>query len=664
MTTKDSATTRWAVIVGIDYYPSDHCLLGSVFDARTMKHYLEERAAPVDTVILTATTPSASSSGRPVEKAESWPTQANVLSALERILDIARPGDLVYFHYSGHGTQRPSDGPDSSGELALVLFEDNEIGSSYLKGRHLAGTLRKMVDKGLVVTLVLDCCFSGSVVRHGDRQSFDVRFLSYDPDVDAASPQVHEISLLNPSSILRDSRVETDWLINPDGYTILTACGPYELAFEMEFEGQQRRGVLTWNLFSTLCALGNDCASFTQQSLHKHLCSKFHASWPQQTPMRYGNTNLSFFGSLVTQPPEAVFFSIFTNDGRLCLQAGQAQGIHKGDEFAASPFDVSEWTSKGAKEKPKILRVETVRSFECDLVEVSSGSSASPITTGWKAKPVTCVSPRRVRVRLAANIDNKTQWKQAAQSLLFLHLLAEDEGEPCIFNITVSEHEEYEIVDVLHKKLIGLPTVPVNSVGAIDTVLNVVQHLATFKYFEGLENRLPNITFRRLFSLTPFAAIGASGAFDIKHSGIWGFNIENTHDKPLYVALFNFSPLWEIINILSRSGGDDYLVIPPKDKINGKKEIKLQMKIPEFLRNQGQDECEDIVKVFVTSKPILFPSMVLPKAVFDTDRLRERGSTDNLSLLLSELPGGLRGQNSIVEEEWTTQNFIIRTTLD
>lgn len=101
-------------------------------------------------------------------------------------------------------------GPISSGELALVLFEDNEVGISYLRGRYLAEALQRMVNKGLMVTFVLDRCFSGSVVRHNDWQSFDVRSLSYNPDVDAVNPQESETNLLDLGSTLRDPQFERD----------------------------------------------------------------------------------------------------------------------------------------------------------------------------------------------------------------------------------------------------------------------------------------------------------------------------------------------------------------------------------------------------------------------------------------------------------------------
>lgn len=147
--------------------------------------------------------------------------------------------------------------------MALILFDDDENGSSYLQGSHLAGALRKMVKKGLLVTLVLDCCFSESVIRSGDRHDFDIRCTKYNPDIDAAISQRYTASLLDWTSTLRDSRMKTDWLVNPDGYITLSVCGPYKRAYEVEIEGEGRRGALTYLLHSTLSALGKSGIAVT-----------------------------------------------------------------------------------------------------------------------------------------------------------------------------------------------------------------------------------------------------------------------------------------------------------------------------------------------------------------------------------------------------------------
>ncbi|KAF8538860.1 hypothetical protein BDD12DRAFT_840666 [Trichophaea hybrida] len=80
----------------------------------------------------------------------------------------ARPGDVVYIHYSGHGAQARTVYPELKGpnsvDEALVPC-DIHCGGRYLRDFELAELLDIMVQKGLVVTIVLDSCHSGSASR-------------------------------------------------------------------------------------------------------------------------------------------------------------------------------------------------------------------------------------------------------------------------------------------------------------------------------------------------------------------------------------------------------------------------------------------------------------------------------------------------------------------
>jgi hypothetical protein len=44
-----------------------------------------------------------------------------------------------------------------------------------------------MVERGLFVTLILDYCFSGGILRGGDFSDFAVRYLENDTDFDLES---------------------------------------------------------------------------------------------------------------------------------------------------------------------------------------------------------------------------------------------------------------------------------------------------------------------------------------------------------------------------------------------------------------------------------------------------------------------------------------------
>jgi hypothetical protein len=82
------------------------------------------------------------------------------------------------------------------------------------------------VNEGLVVKLVLDCCFSASVCQRDDSA---VRFLPYDAKIDSKSPEDPEKSHDNGAFDLvsHDVFVRLSWLINPNGYAILATIGTH-----------------------------------------------------------------------------------------------------------------------------------------------------------------------------------------------------------------------------------------------------------------------------------------------------------------------------------------------------------------------------------------------------------------------------------------------------
>lgn len=371
-----TAITHWAVLIGINYYVKDKCLAGAVRDAETIKQYLEAEPMPADITILTATSPTDFGSTRPLEPPESWPTLANVIRSLNRIRNEAKPGNFVYIHYSGHGTRR------DDGHLAFVLFENNHLGSSHLRGEDLRKCLDMMVKNGLLVTLVLDCCYSGSVARAADPR-VHVRAVPYSALVDAASPQEFDDmgSSSSSESTSRSARMLLDrWLVDPKGYSILSACGPHEIAEEIEIQGGGRRGALTFFLLLALEASKKIGGELTQRSLYQQLRVRFHASRPEQTPMNYGNQNFTFFGKLSATLGTNLVPVYKTNDGGLRIYVGQVHDVCKGDEYALYPFN---HRANATNQASIIARVDTVRGFTSDLViNTRSTQTIAQVATG------------------------------------------------------------------------------------------------------------------------------------------------------------------------------------------------------------------------------------------------------------------------------------------
>lgn len=421
-----SVTNHWAVLIGINFYLK-RPLSGCVRDAQNIKQYLTAGSTGVDATILTASSPSESNLRLPAEEPKSWPTYENVISSLARVTAEAKPGDFVYIHYSGHGTQMQATTCEYSnknrGDLALVLFDDVH-GSRYLRGQELAGQMKNMVEKGLRVTLVLDCCFSGAVVRHSDLNGESIRGVDFDPHIDAAYPPKLDAGpgyQVN-SSPLRDSRMLPRWLVDPSGYTILTACGPHEKAQELKFEGGERSGALSYFLLRALTSLKTSGVEITHQSLYQHLRILFHVYWPQQNPMRYGNKQFTFFGELMSGR-DMGFIPVFRTqkDSRLCLGAGYAHGVHEDDEYGIFPINTPENISSNATQAPVNVRVSAVRGLTSDLVGTDPASTVSRVKTGWKAKLLTRLSPAEIPVRLMTSVDNPSEWVAAVKRRRYLY---------------------------------------------------------------------------------------------------------------------------------------------------------------------------------------------------------------------------------------------------
>ncbi|KAF5620223.1 metacaspase-1A [Fusarium sp. NRRL 52700] len=612
MAATEESSSRWALMIGINYYPNDRHLHGSVDDVSDIRAYLEQHSATaIRSSVLTATVPKDHQSTKdPPEAPDERPTRANVLKQLRLIIDSAKPGDHIYIHFSGHGTQLPSDGnvgETGFGELGLVLYDNGEHGVSYFRGRFLAQALNRMVDKGLIVTVVLDCCFSGAVTR-GDR----VRAMEYDPLLDGAyADQERECkeALGIPG---RDASIGRDWLVNPEGYTIITACGPHEKAMEVLVNKSQKRGALTHHLLKALTTMAKVKEPMTHQSLHETVVSIMQASGCSQTPMRYGNTHLSFFGTLLDPASHHTLPICKIEGSRIFIKAGQVHGISIGDEFTVQNT-VSANSSRNYRSRVK-FRVSNTWAFESELTvaqDKRTSSTTLPFSMRDRgtlnASQTSTVSSQRIKVWISPELLRDTKVEDSPEGLQYSETITDkDERALCMFELTLNKLNKYQIVGQAQENMVQLPALDASLDDALTKMMETLQHVATFKYFEGLTNLLPSPELRAKYTLKPILNSTKNGIFKVLDGEAFGFAIENHADHPLYMAVFDFAPSWGVNNLISASGGGDYILVPPSQGQNsGMKEMKLKMTIPSHLSLQGQ--ARDVIKVFITDKPVSFP---------------------------------------------------------
>lgn len=116
---------RMAVLVGCNYPKTRYELHGCINDVVAMRETLVTRLGfePGHVELLTDEAGSLA-----------MPTGANIKKALDRMVDQAESGDVLFFHYSGHGTRIPSVKPfhPFSQDEAIVPCDFNLITGSYL----------------------------------------------------------------------------------------------------------------------------------------------------------------------------------------------------------------------------------------------------------------------------------------------------------------------------------------------------------------------------------------------------------------------------------------------------------------------------------------------------------------------------------------------------
>lgn len=147
---------KLALLVGINQYPDGiRNLSGCLTDVEMQYELLRHRYGfqPADILMLTDNTPQK-------------PTRTNILTAFEEhLVKQAKPGDVVIFHYSGHGglvvDPQPLDSTKLNGTLIpadCTLQQRNDI-----MGRTLF-LLSSQIQTDLF-TMVLDSCHSGGGTR-------------------------------------------------------------------------------------------------------------------------------------------------------------------------------------------------------------------------------------------------------------------------------------------------------------------------------------------------------------------------------------------------------------------------------------------------------------------------------------------------------------------
>ncbi len=160
------AKKLYALLVGINEYNNPGVvsnLKGCVNDVLSVEKKLKQEYASYDLNIK--------------KLLNSEATHAGVIDGFQNHLANAGKDDVVFFHYSGHGARQKA-APEFSKffsedyQETLVCFDSRREGGYDLADKELAALLHQVAENDPHITVVLDCCHSGSGTRNDSPDFF------------------------------------------------------------------------------------------------------------------------------------------------------------------------------------------------------------------------------------------------------------------------------------------------------------------------------------------------------------------------------------------------------------------------------------------------------------------------------------------------------------
>jgi len=343
---------RYALIVGIDNYRSSkiRILHGCKNDVKALKSVLVGRYHfPERNVHVLI---------------DSQATYEKLVDEFKSFLiGNSRPGDIVVFHFSGHGSRSPDPKSPSGFAETIVPYDSRDQKNLDITSQALSSLLRELARRTKNVTVILDSCNSGRMVTtRGTQATTEVRSI---PAATSPAPPPPF-----PSQEVRGVDAgKSQFSPFDDSYVLLAAALAKESAQEYPV-GDERYGAMSYFLTQELQRANSEA---TYRDVMDAVQVEVSERVSDQTPQLVGpNQDHALFGTQIKDLSSSFLVVSSTEPkGQVKLPyAGAPHGVTPG-----STYDVynKNTVNFGPPSKP-IARVE--------IIDVKPGSSEAKIVSG------------------------------------------------------------------------------------------------------------------------------------------------------------------------------------------------------------------------------------------------------------------------------------------
>ena len=587
---------KHALIIGVDHDPNPHPhyqLWGCVNDARLIRQVLTEHFSFPDSGIVSLHDEAAS--------------RQAILDAMQRLVDTVAADDVVFFHFSGHGSRRTAAaGEDGSGKDSTIMPSDSgrdPLPNLDIVDQEINQWLQRLSAKTRSVSLLFDCCHSGTITR----DPFAAR-------VRAAPDDSRSLAAMgvDPAAVPRVAKArgtgEAGWLALSDAYVVMSGCRDDEYA--SEFSDQRggetiRNGALTYHLVGALLEAR---PGTTFRDVFEIAHARVNTQFPAQNPQIEGARDRELFGDRNIVPIR--FVSVASVEGKtVVLNGGAAHGLRPGSRWSVFP--------PGTK---VIEGLHPLASIEIDSVESLTAQARVVDAEASIVAGARCVEaePSTVHFRLSLDLGALAPGPRGAldeaikASALLRAAASEDAADVRIYRLEPREGsgeympvpqlgqlERSSWVAVDRSGRLAMPPIACDQPDAVGTLIDNAETVARYRNALSLDN--PDSQLKVEFNLLrespdgSWVGMATSGDSLVAGDSI-AFEVINHEDRSVFLSVLDFGVSGKVQLLYPPNKSSELLEAGQTLRV-GCSQRRIRLGLPEgFPGDSGQEA----FKVFVT----------------------------------------------------------------
>ena len=326
-------------------------------------------------------------------------TKAAIIKSLDDLYSKSSEGDIVIFHFSGHGQQIQDDNGDEADgyDEALVPYDAKANfdfvsyqGQNHLRDDELGEKLsliRNKIGANGSLVVVLDACHSGTATRANEFA------ICRGEPIPFQKPGYKPKSILTMGDLGKQAE---GYFASPKesaaNMIVFSASSPNQVNYETKDANREGVGSLSYAFAKAISNLGKDS---DYKLLFEKIKVQIQAEYPMQIPLIEGNTNQQIFSGNYISRDETIPVQKWLSETTFIINQGELNSIKKGTAIkvvATGGEVVAEGTIKQVSTFQSICELNTALSkteaYEVKIDAVNNGNfSASLFIRNAADKP-------------------------------------------------------------------------------------------------------------------------------------------------------------------------------------------------------------------------------------------------------------------------------------